>query len=278
VNREFQTHVSRAVCYLPEHDLWLDATASFHDIRDLPTQDQSVEALIITGAGGRLVRTPTSAPEHNRTEITFDVHPGPQGGARVLSRVVVSGSIAPAMRAQLSGSATRQAAIEKIMNELFPGAQVSSVKIENLKRPDLELISTAELILPVATGMDGQIIDVPVLGRNTTYQKIFTPFQDRRFDLLLAPPWSVKWSVSISSPPGYRFPELPDGGSLKSSFGSARISYTREKQRVLIRAEFRLTKRRIKATDYPAFRSFLGKVDQLFGRRLRFTRGQRAGF
>lgn len=263
---------NHAVVYVPGEELWLDATVSFHDILAPPPQDQGVPALVIEPDGGRLITTSTTSSRHNRTRIHFDVAPEPGGNARVDARVEVTGTLAPAIRAQLAGSSTRKAAVEKIMNELFPGARVTSLSIDNLQRPDRPLSLSTGLRVTVTSASGTQDVELPVLGRITNYQKIFAPYGQRRHDLLLAPPWSVHWSLTFTPPRGHRTAGLPAGGTVETAFGSARLRVRQEGGQVVVEASFRLDRGRIDASAYTAFRAFLGDVDRLFASRVCFER------
>jgi len=268
---------NHAICHLPDFDLWLDGTAPFHDVTELPDQDQGTLALVIEKEGGRLVPIPTSPAERNRTEILYQVRPARDGSAVIRSRVAVTGSVAPALRARFAGAAARRDVFEKTMNELFPGAQVTSMDIENLKEPQHPLVTLAEFRAPAICRAEQGTIEVPALVSPTKYQKIFSPFRERRFDLLLAPPWSVEWTVQVAAPEGFQLDKLPGAYKAESAFGLARISFERKGEEILVRAVFRLNQNRIKAADYPAFRSFLGEVDGVLGTRLTFIGDRRAG-
>jgi tetratricopeptide (TPR) repeat protein len=268
---------NHAICHLPDFGLWLDGTAPFHDVTELPDQDQGTLALVIEKEGGRLVSIPTTQADRNRTEIFYQVRPAKDGSAAIRSRVAVTGSVAPALRARFAGAAARRDVFEKTMNELFPGAKVTSMDIENLKEPQHPLVTRAEFRAPAICRVEEDTIEVPALVSPTKYQKIFSPFQERRFDLLLAPPWSVEWTVQVAVPGGFQLVKLPAADTVESAFGLARISFERKGEEIAVRASFRLNQNRIKATDYPAFRRFLGEVDGVLGTRLAFVGDRRAG-
>jgi hypothetical protein len=268
---------NHAICHLPDHGLWLDGTAPFHDVTELPDQDQGTLALVIGKDGGRLVPIPTTPPEKNRTEIRYRVRPALDGSATIRSQVSVTGSVAPALRARFAGAAEQKDTFEKTMNELFPGATVTSMDIKNLKTPQRPLVTRAEFLAPAICRAEGSAIELPALVSPTRYQKIFSPFQQRRFDLLLAPPWSVEWTVQVAVPRGFQLAHLPAPAMIESPFGLARISFERKKEEIVVRASFRLNQNRVKASDYPDFRRFLGEVDRVLGTRLAFTGDRRAG-
>ena len=80
------------------------------------------------------------------------------------------------------------------------------------------------------------------------------------------------------SPAGFSAPELPPDLNEETPFGRMRISHRIENGKLICRAEVALTQTRIKASDYPAFREFMGHLDRAFSRRLlaSASRGQTA--
>jgi tetratricopeptide (TPR) repeat protein len=268
---------NHAICYLPDFDMWLDATAPFHDINDLPPQDQDIIALVIDSNSKSPTTTKTSTASQNQTRIKFAIEHNPDNSADIHSQVEVSGSMAPSMRAQFIGSSAPKDVFERTMNELFPGSRVDSLDLENLMRPDLPFVTKAKFKVPFMAQRKQKTVDIPALGRNTVYQKIFSPYQKRSHDLVLAPAWTIHWSVTHNLPEGYKLTSLPENGELKTAFGGAKLEFSAKDNEVEVRAEFQIVKNRIAASDYSAFREFLGKVDRFFDRRLVLTGDRHAG-
>ncbi|HUT99863.1 MAG TPA: DUF3857 domain-containing protein [Myxococcota bacterium] len=260
-----------AICYLPDQGLWLDATVPYFDIVDLPPRDQNAPALIISPDTRGLVVTPLSVPDRNQTKIGFKIDPAADGGAHIESDVSVTGSLAPTMRAGYTGASSVKSAFEKSMNDLFPGARVHKVSVENLLRPDLPLVTRAVFEVPTLGRRVGGGLELPALARNTVYQKIFAAYQSRIHDLVLGPPWSVKWRVVWQAPAGWRVAEIPQGSRVESPFGTAQISFERSSSGLVVSAGLRIERSLVKASDYKAYRDFLGRADRLLERRLVFV-------
>ena len=262
---------NHAICYLPDQGLWLDGTATLHDILDLPAQDQGVQALVIGPEGERLIRTPRTGPDRNWTELHFDIQPGPDGRTRLDARLVVSGSLAPQMRIRLLGGRQREEVFGKIIGEVFPGARVDSIEVLGLTDPARPLEISARLEVPDQGEIREGGLEVPALGKDTSYQRMLASMQTRKHDLLLGPAWAVRWRVDIRPPPGLEPSGLPAGGKVESPYGRAEISFDRQDDLVSVKADFALTTYRVSADQYPDFRSFLGRVDRLFSKRIRFS-------
>ncbi|MBW1871222.1 MAG: hypothetical protein JRJ19_04105, partial [Deltaproteobacteria bacterium] len=68
-----------------------------------------------------------------------------------------------------------------------------------------------------------------------------------------------------------------ENGKLETAFGRAKLEFLVKGNEVVVKAEFQILKSRIAASEYSAFRTFLGQVDRFFDHRLVLTGDQHAG-
>lgn len=261
---------NHAICYLPEQGLWLDGTATLHDLGDLPPQDQGTEALVIGAEGGRLVKTPTTGPERNRTRFDFRIKPSRGGPARVEAQLHTTGMLAPELRIRYLVSQPPEKAFGRVIREILPGAQVQAVELHKLREPEHPLEASARLLVPGLVRAREDVFELPALGRHTAYQRSLAAFETRRHDLLLGPAWSVHWHVEHEPVPGSRLEAEPRAGELSSPFGTARLEIRPDGRQRIVDAELVLSACRVPAAAYPEFRAFLSRADQLFGQTLRY--------
>ncbi|NMB76923.1 MAG: DUF3857 domain-containing protein [Myxococcales bacterium] len=264
---------NHAVCYLPDHDLWLDGTAAFHDIRELPAQDQDTLALVITPRGGRLVRTPLSKPEQNRTSIEFELRPDERGDGGGEVRIRLQGVLAPDLRMRFFAESDVRGLAEKTLSELFPGIRVTQASVHNVNEPERPLEIHAAFLAPHLARPTATGLDVPLLGRETFYQRLYAVLHQRVTALELGPPWSVEWRVRWIPPDGMRLDTVVEDGHLDTPFGRVETRCQREGNGAQTRAAFTLVASRVSTGDYPAFRDFVSRADRMLSRNLRFVRG-----
>ncbi|MBW2701088.1 MAG: DUF3857 domain-containing protein [Deltaproteobacteria bacterium] len=267
---------NHAICYLPEHDLWLDGTATLHSVKDLPPQDQGVQALVISEKGAPLKLTPESKSERNHTALEFYIHPGKDGAASIDSRIELSGALAPEVRMQYLGGTAQAQLFGQTIREIFPGASVRSVQADNLRDPSKPVIMRAQVDVPKLGQRETNSAAWPLLGKATSYQRNMASFETRRHDLILGPAWSVRWRVRHDRPSGMQAGPLPQPATIQTAFGTAKLALRQETGTLVAEAELRITVSRVSATDYPAFRDFLGQADRLFGQTLHFAGGAHA--
>jgi hypothetical protein len=115
-------------------------------------------------------------------------------------------------------------------------------------------------------------------GSGRSYTETYASLSERRFDLLISNPWVNRHEFRYALPVGFEIPELPSDLNEETPFGRLRMSHRIENGKLICRAEVALTQTRIKASDYAAFRAFMGRLDRAFSRRLiaSASRGQTA--
>jgi cellulose synthase operon protein C len=261
---------NHAVCYLPEQNLWLDGTASFYDLEDLPPQDQDTLSLILDENGSRLTNTPSTSPQRNLTEILFEIKPQVDGSSMVAAEFRMHGLSAPEMRARFLSQNTPDKLFEKTIYELYPGAKVSAVEFNHLDDPEKPLVVHARFEVPNLGKTSESGLDAPALGRDTSYQQMLSPLYQRRNGLQLGSPWTVQWKVRWILPTCLHLPSAPLAQRIDSPMGSVELSFSSETQGIAVSAEFTLIRNRVHADEYPTFRDFLGNADRLLKQHLRF--------
>jgi hypothetical protein len=105
-------------------------------------------------------------------------------------------------------------------------------------------------------------------GRGRAYTQAYAPLSDRKFDLVMTGPWVNTLTFKYDLPPGYAVKDMPAEVKDETKFGRLRITYKVENGKLVCDGEIAFTEARIAVADYPAFREWLGRVDQHFSRRL----------
>jgi hypothetical protein len=77
-----------------------------------------------------------------------------------------------------------------------------------------------------------------------------------------------QFTLRYTLPAGYTVTELPPKLEEQQSWGRVRLTYRMEGDKLIAEGEVAMTSSRVNADDYTAFRDFLGRVDQAFGRKV----------
>lgn len=262
-----------AIAYVPKYDLFLDGTAEFSGSGELPASDQDIPVLIVEdprAAGkGRLTRTPVLPVEANRVARDVEVKVADDGTAEVTLRMSVAGQSASEWRNHYQNPGERRERFEKAENGGHPGARVEKVEFPSLEDLEKPVSVEAALVVPAwGRPQPGGELAMPALGREAEMLRSYARLSTRRHDLVLGYPFVQDDRVRVRLPDGFAPKRLPEAKRVESPFGSFNISAERKGAEILVSAALRLTRHRIAAADYPAFRKFCLDVDAAMGQRL----------
>ncbi len=260
---------NHAIAYVPKFQLWLDGTAEFHSTTELPSADRLANVLVIEPDGPTaFATTPEAKPEENLTVLHLDVALQADGKATVTGKSSVRGQSAPDYRRTYQAQATRKQTFEQGWAQLFPGLTVKKVEMSELTRLDQDVTLDFELQVPRYAEVLPNGLRFFPLGGGRAYTQAFAPLATRKHDLVLSGVWKNVFEVAYTLPPGFLAAELPAEVKEESPFGSFRVAYSMQGEKLIAQAELTLAVARVKAAEYPAFRAWLGKADQLFSRKL----------
>jgi tetratricopeptide (TPR) repeat protein len=260
---------NHAIVYVPRYDLYLDGTAEFHGARELPSADRVANVLVVEPGGkATFLTTPEARPEDNATRLSMDLALKPDGSAQVTGASTVGGQMAPEYRRAYRAVASRRSTFERAWAQSFPGLNVQDVKLNDTTRLDDDVQVDFKMAIPrFAEAAPGHLRFLP-FGTGRAYTQSYASLAERRFDLVMNGPWVNRFTFRYTLPPGYSVAELPPNQQEETPFGRVRLTYRQEGNQLLCEGEVALTAARVKADDYPAFRSFLNRVDQGFARKV----------
>ncbi len=263
-----------AILYVPKHDLWLDGTAELHGSRELPAEDRGAQVLVIEPAGGSALRQiPEAKAESNLTRTEYDVALAATGEAALKGKTVVSGQSAPDYRHTYQAPATRRQSFEQGWARSFPGLSVKALSFGDLSEIEKDVELTYELAIPrfAQQEEDGALHFSP-FGQGANYVEIYAALSARTHALELPQPWVNRFVHRYQLPTGFAARDLPGDVQVKSPFGAVALRYRQLGGALVAEGELSLALSRVAPGDYPAFRSFLGQIDQALGRKITLVR------
>jgi cellulose synthase operon protein C len=256
---------NHAIAYVPELDLYLDATAEYAPLESLRWDDQGANALHIALDGGSALREiPLSAPEANFTISYTTVELDSNGYATFHEHWVERGLQVSEIRHAFHDDSTRREDLEHNYQGRIPGVRLTDVEVTGFDDLSNELVIEVDGQIPALARFDGDRIRVPVtlfpdeLGMN------MAPEGDtsRRTDLVLRLPSSADLSTTLVPPPGMVVEQVPDPVHLDTAHASYHQVATVEDGNAVVRIQVVYKHRRIPLSDYPAFRAFCLAVDR----------------
>ncbi len=260
---------NHAIAYVPKLGLYLDGTAEFHSSRELPSADRVANVLLIDPDGpSTFLTTPEAKPEDNLTSLAMDVALAADGSASVGGKSTISGQSAPEYRRAYQAPATRRQTFEQGWAQTFPGLTVQKMDIGDPTRLDQDVALAFQLAVPRYAEVIPEGLRFHPFGSGRSYTQAYAPLSERRFDLVMPMPWVSTFRFEYALPPGYSMAELPAPVADDSPFGRLKLSYRVADGKLTCEAEVAFALARVKAADYPAFRAWLGRVDQDLSRKL----------
>lgn len=264
---------NHAICYVPELDLFLDGTAEYTGLMELPYQDRNVWVQLVWQDGRtRRVLTPQARAQDNRYEATYEVQvPSSGSDAEAKGSVLITGQECAWVRRRYQNPDKLREQMEKDLSGSFPGTHLSRVEASPL----------ADLSSPVTLSFEGTLGQFfrpdgknrlsarTWLGR-LSLSTMYASLAKRILPLEIDYPWEQTYTVTYTLPEGASV-VLPTPQKVESPFGSVVREATQAGQRVTVRLAVTNSTLRVEPEQYEAFRSFCQQVDRLTDERFRIT-------
>jgi transglutaminase-like putative cysteine protease/tetratricopeptide (TPR) repeat protein len=259
-----------AIAYVPSLDLYLDGTAEYTGMGELPPMDRGAIGLQIVDGRGQLVRLPDPPAADTRRARTIDLTLG-DGPAGLDLRAESTGAFASELRQRYHPEATRRARVLDDVGREFGGLSLQS------GAQGLELGDPDDVERPVRLRLRGRALGITraeggdyglhlsPLGNLVSH---YAPLSTRRHPLKLPfrATYDDAWTIRL--PAGLRLKHAPPSKTLASPFGRLDLRVDQAPGKVLVRATFALDVTRVAPNEYPAFRAFCEEVDRAFAERV----------
>jgi tetratricopeptide (TPR) repeat protein len=264
-----------AIAYVPKLDLYLDGTAEFSGVSELPSQDQGVMVLRVGPRGTHLTQTPVRPSSDNRVERRWRVDLDADGDARVDEVLTIRGQAAPDWREHYQTPGERRERYGRVWEERHPGARLVSLEMPGIEDREAPVIVRSEvkvtrLGVPSGGGPgDENGLTLPISVREADFSRTYARLGARKEELVLSYPWQHDEEIVYRLPAGWALRAGPTKREVTSAFGRLTVEVTSEAGGVVrVHTFLDVTRFRIPAGDYAAFRAFLGDIDAAFAERI----------
>ncbi len=256
-----------AIAYVPAIDTYIDGTAEYSGVNELPQMDQGITVLHVWPEGASLRRTPVHPAARNEHRRTMSVQLSADASAEVRVQESVQGVEAASYRARYRAEGTRQERVERQLRNLFPGLEVRTQNFEDLSDVETPVRFTYEGRAPQFALRDGAHLRVApsTIG---DLSRMLARTQSRRHTLDLGSTTRYVEQRTITLPAGARATTLPTAGEVQSAFGVARVRVRSAGSSITVETEFELHVDRVEASQYGEFRAWVERADQLFDQRI----------
>jgi cellulose synthase operon protein C len=258
---------NHAIAYVPQYDLWLDGTADYYGLRELPLDDQGAMALTIDEKGTSQLRMiPVTQPLDNITSRTVQAVIRTNGTIDFTGTSTTRGEDAPALRRDFEVQERQRESMRKGLAELFPSVKLDTVAVEAADSDHPVQVRFAGT-LDVFQGQ--RTLNLRATWMPRDYLQKLALLSSRSQDVQLGSPWTTQEEFHFRLPVGAEVAQLPPDSTLNTSFGKAHIHFTSANREIIIRSEVQFVRTRIEASEYAEFRSFCADLEKAFRREVK---------
>ena len=259
-----------AIAYVPSLDWYLDGTAEFTGSNELPSMDRGALAIQINEGKPKLVHLPEPKASESLASKRVEATVSPDGSAQIDWKVEVVGSSASSWRQRYHAKATqRQRVQEDLANEL-PGLEVQSVVASDLDDVERKVEIHAKAKAPSYARKDAETRTVP-LGAREHMVRTYAPLSSRRRDIRIYALSTQENETVVKLPQGAKILGAPHAAEGTGPYGSFKVETETNGNTVRLKTTVALTKSRIPAGEYTAFRAFCEQIDRELGQTLTYT-------
>ena len=264
------TYFNHAIVHVPQFNLFLDGTAEFSGIDELPEMDQGALVLIVDKDGkGTLTTTPVLENNHQRYALEMKVQPG--GSAEIRGRLSYEGKLNPELRQYLSIDTKLHENVEKILGDLLPGLAVTSADRQGVGLNDaisLNFEGVSDRLFQKSGG--GMKLPLNILSNQLT--QTYAANAKRKYPIEVGSPSTRSIEVLVDAPDGYTIEEIPELLEVEDDNLQIRITVDRIQPtqcRVLYELTFKTP--RIEPEAYESLRSMMQAHDRILDQSINFV-------
>ncbi len=254
---------NHAVAYVPKYDLWLDGTADYAGLRELPLDDQGAMALTVDLNGkATLRRIPGTLPWQNYTHRLVQAQIQTDGKIVFEGSAYTRGEDAPGLRREYELPERQRDTVRANLAQIYPSVQVDMVHVDGAH--DLEHDIKVRFSGSLNTFAGQETLTLAPSWLPHKYVDALAALESRSQPLQLPAPWTTEEELHFALPQGAKFQSVPEDEQYETSFGSAAIRYERRAGELVITTSVQFRKVRVEPAEYGAFRDFCSQVEKAF--------------
>ncbi|CAM2007812.1 DUF3857 domain-containing protein [Acanthopleuribacter pedis] len=256
------SYFNHAIAYVPEFDLYLDGTAEFSGIYELPEMDQGGLALIVDKQGnGRLTTIPRQ--DDTLTEYDLVLNVTTEGTAQVEGSLHYRGSVTPDVRQYLSIDTKLGQNLQTILSGMMPGLEVLQADREGTRLNDPITLhfkgETERLMAPQSNGFK-----LPLEILNGRLVQRYAANTKRKFPLDFGVAKTRKVALLLNAPDGFNFGAIPESLDVENDDFAVSILFDRGPDASLkVNYQVKFKNHRVSPDNYAALRELMQQHDRI---------------
>ena len=218
---------NHAICYINyKGGLFLDGTVDRADIYELPDNDRSVSAFIVSKKGHAIKYIDPAVYDKNVDKVTNKVKIFPNGDAEFTRLLYKTGSLALYSRESFDIEKKKRSEIEEYWRNEYAGSSINSFSVAE-KSPGKPLQYSYGGFLREFAGKSSSYITIPAVMQKDNFLSSLRRYSSRENDLYFSSDYSSEVVFEYEIPEGYSFTGIPE--SFNSSFKCVSLSFSASK-------------------------------------------------
>lgn len=264
-------YFNHAIAYVPEFDLWLDGTAEFSGIDELPAMDQGALTLVVDEQGqGRLTKIPVY--DNSKQVMRYDLDLDDTGQAQVQGELHYQGVDTPPLRQYLAIESKLRQNVGDLVSNRVPGIDIQNADREGTGLNDpITLRFSGQTRQLAQSGNDRIKLPMTILADGLAQR--WAPNARRRFPLELGVPKTKEVTLNIASPPGMTVVDLPEPLEEENEHLKVAIQFNRDGDKG-VRVDYTVIFKssQVEPEAYPSLREIMQAHDRVLDQTIEFAR------
>ncbi len=260
-----------AIAYVPSQDLYLDGTAEYTGIDELPRMDLGALGLQVNEGKGKLVTVPTPPPDKNFIEREIHAKIQKSGDSKLSVDYRTAGYTAAELRRQYHAESARRERINHDIGGELPGFVITpgpqGLVTSNLDDASEPVHIHLEGTAPSYARRENSLLSMAVTN-SFRLTPAYASLSQRREDVWLLSPAELRDTFVVDLPPGAKLVSQPETTKLEGPFGWVTINVEKQGDHVTVKTRVGMRVQRVVPADYPAFKRFCEDADRALSARL----------
>lgn len=262
---------NHAIAYLPDFDLYLDGTAEFSGMYELPYQDRRGQVMLVGPDFVKFTNVKDVSPNENIYSEKGSIVLNGNNEATVKGAAFIKGSRASSYRSHFQEKERRKEKFEKLINKEHPGSELVNVKFKNIEDISKPVEFEYEAKLKNYLRQEGDIFLVWANYERLDLVKYFASISKRKYPVAISRPQTLSWETTIDLGSKYKVLELPKPVKLSNKFGEFETTYKLDKNRIHVKSSIKYLATRISVEDYAEWRKYCQEVTQAHKEEIRLS-------
>ena len=232
--------------------------------------DSGALAIQINEGKPKLVHLPIPDATQSVATKRVEAAVAADGSAQIDWSVEVAGASASSWRQRYHAKATQRQRVQEDLAGELPGIEISDVRSNDLDDVEQNVSIRAKGKATSLARKDGSSWTLPV-GAKEHLVRTWAQLSSRKRDLRIQALSTQENESVVKLPQGAKIVAAPHAAEGSSPFGHYKVETETNGNVVRVKTTVALTKPRIKADEYAAFRAFCEKADRDLGQTLTYT-------